>query len=213
MNLTESMSTKMHLHQASTFLWFLITKKLNLQTTPTELLELSETETVLMEMDVHSEKLQREMANEGIKKQAPPWFTCVFDFLLKDLDYLRSQAMGLEECKVKCEENSKEIETLQRRLREAEQKNEELQDQVNKLEDYSRKDNLIIKGIAETGPNENAHDLVVKFFKDSLMLSDPKSVVINNVHRLGKPPHLTAKAAKNPRDIIFFLITILFTLF
>ena len=61
---------------------------------------------------------------------------------------------------------------------------------------------MIIKGIAETGPNENAHDLVVKFFKDSLMLSDPESVVINNVHRLGKPPHLTAKAAKNPRDII-----------
>ena len=90
----------------------LITKKLNFQTTPTKLLELSETETVLMEMDVHSEKLQREMAIEGIKKQAPPWFTCVFDFLLKDLDYLRSQAMGLEECKVKCEENSKEIETL-----------------------------------------------------------------------------------------------------
>ena len=127
-------------------------------------------------------------------------------FLLKDLDYLRNQSSRFEECNKKCDENSKSIDNLQKRVKELEWKNGQLQNWVNKFEDYSRKDNLIIKGIAETGPNENASEVAVDFFKDNLKVPEAHKIGINNAHRLGKPPHLIATKVKTPRLLDFKVV-------
>ena len=44
--------------------------------------------------------------------------------------------------------------------------------------------------------------MVVNFFLHNLKLDDPEKIVINNTHRLGKPPHLVTDIVKAPRDII-----------
>ena len=48
----------------------------------------------------------REEAINAVKNNAQEWFGGVFEFLLKDLEYLRSQSTGLQACNKKCEENA-----------------------------------------------------------------------------------------------------------
>ena len=98
------------------------------------------------------------------------------------------------------DENSKSIENLQKRVRELEWKNGQLQ--FNKFEGYFRKDNLIINGTAETGPNYNVSEVAADFFKDNLKVPEAHKIGINYAHRLGQPPHLITMNVKTPRDII-----------
>ena len=80
--------------------------------------------------------------------------------------------------------------------------NLKLKDQITKLEDYSRKNNLIIKGVPETGPNEKTKDIVADFLQNNLRIDDSVGITISDIHRLGKPPHLISKPTKAARDII-----------
>ena len=86
--------------------------------------------------------------------------------------------------------NKQEIDRLQKRVTELEAKNQTLEAHVMKLEDYSRKSNLLIRDLAETGPKENICEVVRKFFCNSLHISNTDAIRIGDVRRLVKPPHL-----------------------
>ena len=83
-----------------------------------------------------------------------------------------------------------------------EKRNSDLEEHVQRLETYSRKNNLLIKGIPETGPNEDAVQISKDFLANNLKLQNPENVVLQAAHRLGKPPHLQSKSVRRPRDII-----------
>ena len=102
------------------------------------------------------------------------------NFFLKDLEYLRSQSTGLQACNKTCEENAEQIERLERRVTELESTNLKLKDQITKLEDYSRKNNLIIKGVPETGPNEKTKDVVAHFLQNNLQIDDSVGIRVRN---------------------------------
>ena len=72
-----------------------------------------------------------------------------------------------------------------------------LQDNILRLESYSRKNNLIIKGLSESGPNEDVLQGVIEFMSIHLKMATPQEVIIETAYRLGKPPHLQNKAMKN----------------
>ena len=149
-------------------------------------------------MDLSSafqEDIDREKAIREVKEKAPGWFSVVFDFMLRDLARISSQVTQVE-----C--NKQEIDRLQKRVTELEVKNQTLEAHVMKLEDYSRKSNLLIRGLAETGPKENICEVVRNFFCNSLHISDTDAIRIGDAHRLGKPPHLNPVRVERPRDVI-----------
>ena len=174
-------------------------KKTNLQTTPEKITEFSHWDIM---PDIMEQETQREEAINAVKKSAPEWFAGVFNFLLKDLDYLRTQAKGVEQYKEICDNNTREITKLETRVKELEEANLKLNNDVTKLEDYSRKNNLIVKGIPESGPKENIKEVVIDFFKHNLKLVNFDESGIDDTHRLGKPPHQVPTPTKKPRDVI-----------
>ena len=67
--------------------------------------------------DEMDQDTQREDAIKAVKKSAPEWFGNVFNFLLKDLEYLRTQSKGAEIYWEKCHHNTREIEKLEKELK------------------------------------------------------------------------------------------------
>ena len=79
---------------------------------------------------------------------------------------------------------------------------EKLRSQVIKIETNAKKNNLILRGIAETNPNENTRNVVWKFLTDSLGILEPGKLIMSAAYRIGKPPHLRQTLQKYPRDIM-----------
>ena len=122
--------------------------------------------------------------------------------MLKDLANISNQVHEVKLCKEQCQNNSAEIERLQKKVTELEHKNQTLESQITKLEDYSRNHNLIIKGLPETRPKENIEHIVRDFFAKTLKVSNVGSMRFSCIHRLGRPPHLNLSPSKQPRDTI-----------
>ena len=98
-------------------------------------------------------------------------------------------------CKEECRQQRLQIETLNKKVADLETKNQNLEDHISKLKDFCRKNNLLIKGIPETGPNEKLTDIVLHFFMESLKMQNT-NIRISAVHRIGKPPHLNPASLK-----------------
>ena len=75
-----------------------------------------------------------------------------------------------------------------------EEENLKLKQKLNHLENYSRRDNFVIRGVAET-KDEVCEDVVKKFCKDQLKLDSVflDSIKVVRCHRLGEKPHGKAK--------------------
>ena len=174
-------------------------KKPNTQTTPIKIMAESTQE---FESTKSQFLAERDDIIKKVKQDAPDWFANAFDFILKDLNYTRECTLETASCKANCEENTKEIVKLQHRVSELEKKNCLLEDNLSRLEDYSRRNNLIVKGIAETGPNEDCRELLGDFLSNALNIPHSQ-IAVTNVHRLGKPPHTQPSPVKRPRNIIF----------
>ena len=127
-------------------------KKVNLKKTPIKVMGISHIDTT---HSPEENKSNRKDAIKEVKKNAPEWFASAFDFMLKDLANISNQVHEVKLCKEQCQNNSAEIERLQKKVTELEHKNQTLESQITKLEDYSRNHNLIIKGLPETGPKKN----------------------------------------------------------
>ena len=91
---------------------------------------------------------------------------------------------------------------LQSKISVLEGKKQELENQLTRLDLQERKNDVLVHGISETGPNENIEDTVAKFSKETLKIPDSENLCFNKVYRMGKPPHLVPAPVKNPRVIM-----------
>ena len=178
-------------------------KKMNVQSTPSKITE----EIGDKDTGVTSSQLlqERENALATVKQNAPEWFTEAFDYILKDLNYTRECTLDMTSYKASCEENTKKLKQLESRVNCLEKKNRTLEDHILRLEDYSRRNILIIKGIPEDGPAENCNTVVKNFLNSKLKVPTVDNIDISSVHRLGKPPHMQPSPVKKPRNMILRL--------
>ena len=148
--------------------------------------------------------MERNTLLQEINDKAPEWFGKAFLFLLNDLDEIRQSTKS-----IKCDHSEQviQLESKVTKLQEEslEQKGiiSKLVDSQLKLELYHRKNNLIIEGIVES-PNENISNVVDNFLLEYLKLDTDvvDSMVIIDVHRLGKPNHLQPHPVSKPRLIL-----------
>ena len=94
-----------------------------------------------------------------------------------------------KECKDAAVIAEQNFDRLEFQYEDAQVEIKELKQEVNDLSNYSRKTNLIARGIAEKD-NDNCEHEVTQFFKNKLELSDEyiQSMKIVNCHRLGGQP-------------------------
>ena len=151
---------------------------------------------------------QRSETIKMVKQKAPDWFSSAFDFILCELSRIQTNAQTLSKCANECEQNKKQITSLTQRVQVLEAENKNLTDQIVNLENYSRKTNLIFKGIPEKGPSEDIKQLIINFMENNLEIENAKSISLSEVHRLGKPPHLLPKAQHRPRDVLVKFVSL-----
>ena len=115
-------------------------KKKNTDSTPVK-------ETVREMAENFDTEQQRSEKIRSVKETAPGWFSTAFDFILSEFSRIQVSAEALTKCSRDCDQNRKQINTLEQRVQLLEAENKNLSEQVDKLESYSRKPNLIFKGI------------------------------------------------------------------
>lgn len=102
-----------------------------------------------------------------------------------------SQAVQVAEDAKKCVEKSElDVQKLQNELAqvtcdrdEAQKKMSQVNERMNKLESYMRRENLLFEGIEET-KNENCKDVLIKIFRDKLNIENAEKMQIHRSHRL-----------------------------
>ena len=108
------------------------------------------------------------------------------EFSQKDIEEIKGRLDKLEEKQLKFTSQAHEIETLK-------SDNLQLQERLEKLELYSRRDNLIITGLQET-EDENPTEVLAEFF--STLVED--TIPIVRCHRLGSK----SNSGASPRPMI-----------
>ena len=176
---------------------------MNVQVTPSKLTENT------VDMLYQNEELEkREEAINNVRLNAPGWFAEVFEFMIKDLNRISTVSSEVATYKAQCDRNTTEIQDLQQKVELLEKRNIELEEHIQRLETYSRKNNLLIKGLPETGPDEDVVQISKNFLANTLKLQNPGDIILQAAHRLGKPPHLQAKSARRPRGIIVHCLSL-----
>ena len=94
-----------------------------------------------------------------MKADAPPWFANVFDFLLKDLNSIKSSCSDYQATKGRSIANASEITQLKIQFTKLESKQSitdakisKLMEENAKLESFNRRDNLLLDGINHFTP-------------------------------------------------------------
>ena len=129
----------------------------------------------------------RKVALEKISElDAPGWFKEAFGFICKDLTDIRDNLHRIEECEKDCTKNSLEINNLKSKVATLEKK----MLQLEKIDLANRKNNLIVHGLQETGPNEDVKSTLKKFMQETLKVPSAAEMTYDEVYRMGKRPHL-----------------------
>ena len=89
---------------------------------------------------------------------------------------------------------SDELSKCKAKLANSEAKYEAVHEHVISMDNYGRKENLILQGIAESKGDENCDALVRKVMREKLLLKDVDKIVLQRVHRI--------PSQKSPRPII-----------
>ena len=137
-----------------------------------------------------------------IKETAPEWFMNAFTFIINTIKKESSSTTVVQkqlENKIKVLE--KRIIDLECVKSEQDSVISKLKDNVDNLEAYSRRDNLVIEGISES-PNENVRGKVLEFLKTKLDIKDAADICLSRAHRIGIPPHQKPSKSTHPRPII-----------
>ena len=79
--------------------------------------------------------------------------------------------------------------------------NKQLNDHLVKLDLDNRKNNLILEGLPEKGPNENILDEVCMVLEKHLKIFSA-DIKLSAVYRLVKPPHLLPYPVTKPRKVM-----------
>ena len=151
-------------------------KKSNLNITPTKLIQTSLIMATANPMVIDDKRKQE--YEKIVARDAPGWFKGAFKFLFdtvtEDLHKIDFKIESVNEVKKQCSENSDRINKLQDKIIELETENRKQQQYMNKLEMDSRKTNLILRGVAETGPTEVIEEVINKFLRETLNITETK---------------------------------------
>ena len=101
----------------------------------------------------------------------------VFDHQLEDMQDISERVEKLEKETV----NQDHLTLMESALLS---ENSRLKDRLLKLEEYSRRNNILFHGIQER-EGENCYDVIQQFLVKSLQIPDASSYQIGNAHRLG----------------------------
>ena len=139
----------------------------------------------------------------NIQEDAPAWFSNAFSYILKEFSALKAEKNSINavktELKTEINQLHVKIEQLENVNRQQSDSIKHLQDKVNDLESYSRRENLLFDGIPES-PNEDLPSKLAQFIQQSLKV--PGAIQFSRIHRLGKHQHLNPDSAKRPRTVI-----------
>ena len=74
-----------------------------------------------------------------------------------------------------------------------------LESSLKKLEEYSRRDNLIFEGVSES-PNERCMDLIFDILTNKMLIHDARErIQFSKVHRVGKNKSFASATANSPK--------------
>ena len=121
-----------------------------------------------------------EQALEQVRKHLSDQISGVIksvDFISNSIDELRKE---LKQTQVEL----KKTQMLEQEILVLKSQNRAIKQKVLDMENYSRKDNMLISGIEEK-ENEDCRNLSKQFFKDRLKIK--KDIELVRCHRLGKP--------------------------
>ena len=162
-------------------------KKLHIGITPEKPYKLL---TPVMEQEETMNSTDFQARDEAFKKMAevgaPVWFKEAFSLIWKDLSDIRQSIYVVKKCEAECEKNHSDILQLQSKISVLEEKNKELENQLTRLDLQERKNNVLVHGISEMGPNENIEATVAKFSKETLKITDTENLGFDKVYRMGK---------------------------
>ncbi len=141
---------------------------------------------------------------------APGWAKIMNNNLTALHAKIDSPTNRLDDVENRVDENPQEIKTIQSTITNLTEENQllrqtvtnlaqttrRLQDNLLSLENYSRKDNLLIHGVEEN-QYENIHTTLIALF-EKVGVENPQSLVLAAYHGLGK----SKKVAVTPRPII-----------
>ena len=105
---------------------------------------------------------------QKLQQTAPEWFVEAFSYLVKELNTLKSEHIAADKVKTELETEIRVLETkvvnLEGKLKKQNETVNQLNEKITNLEMYSRRDNLIVEGIAES-PNEDIKGKIFAFFQ------------------------------------------------
>ena len=183
-----------------------VNKKLNTQSSPDSIYtnkmmaSLTESSTAPLSDTVTCINYQKkyEKINES---DAPSWFKDAFSALSEDVCEMRMALSKVNKYTQQCIDNSTEIVELKKRMCALETSNKQLNDHLVKLDLDNRKNNLILEGLPEKGPNENILEEVSRVFEKYLKITST-DMKLSAVYRLGKPPQLLPYPVTKPRKVM-----------
>ena len=159
-------------------------KKPNLNKTPTKTLE---------PFEIMAEEISKSVKSEQYAKMledAPEWFKKSYTFLIntvtEDLAKIHYKIEAVNIVQAQCNTNTAELKSLQAKITKLETSNKDLETRLRDMEIRSRKNNLILRGCAESGPNESVIDVVSKFLIDQLGIADSDIPMIPTIYRINQ---------------------------
>ena len=122
-----------------------------------------------------------------IHKSSPEWFTEAFTFIISTIK-MESHSASVIQKKLESKIDSLENRIVQLEQHEKEQNCviSQLKDDIDNTEAYSRRDNLLIKGMHES-PNENIRQKIIEVLEKKLKVPDASQIQFVRFHRLGTP--------------------------
>ena len=152
--------------------------------------------------DIDKESNQEEDIVTKIKETVPEWFSEAFSYIIRTIKEESSTAITAQnQLQSKIESLECRISDLESHKAEQDMVISKLKNEVDNLEAYSRRDNLVVEGIQES-PDENLRDKVTDFLKTKLNQQDASNIQLSRVHRLGKPLHQSSHVSMRPRPVI-----------
>ena len=112
---------------------------------------------------------------------APAWFKEAFSLIWQDLSEIRQSTHVAKKCEAECKKNRSDITQLHSKISVLEEKTQDLEKQLTRLDLQQRKNNVLVHGLSETGPNENVEATIVKLSKEILKISDSEKLCFDKV--------------------------------
>jgi ribA/ribD-fused uncharacterized protein len=137
-------------------------------------------------------------AREDREEQREDLLNRKLDSLVQSVEFLTTSVQEMKDALADTKKDMKSMSIMKEEMNCLKEQNSILLDKIRKQEDYSRRDNLIITGISETG-EEDCRKIAAKFLRD---IFEMDNVDIVRAHRLGAGQSEGEDSKKKDRRMI-----------